>query len=281
MTKKPLAWVLDSTAYIPESLKQHPDVYVVPLNIHFGEKQYVDSIDLSTAELYEKIKASKESPKTSQPAVGEFAELYKKLAENYEQAIAIHISSELSGTLSSSRAGADIANFPVTCIDSKALSYGMTKLVTDGIKMLETGSTITEIKEHLEKLAGTLHNYILIGSLDQLYKGGRMSSIQFYLGSLLKVKPIVQIMSDGRLQAIDKVRSEKRALQYLVDRVVESHHAGRKKIYLMHGNIFDKATHLKNLISEQIPDLEVEIGEIGSILAVHGGEGTLGILWFD
>lgn len=281
MTKKPLAWIVDSTAYISEDLKLHPDFFSVPLNIHFGEKQFVDGVDLTPQQLYAKIKGADEFPKTSQPSAGEFAERFKTIGEQYEQAIAIHVSGKLSGTLASSKAGAEIAGFPVTFIDSHALSYGITGMIERGMEMYDSGSTVPEIIVQLEKMVGTLHNFILIGKLDQLYKGGRMSGVQFFLGSLLKVKPIVQISTDGELQAIDKVRSEKKALQYLIDKVVEGHHAGRRKIYIMHGNVMDQAIHLKNLISEQVPGLDVEIGDISSVLAVHGGEGTLAVLWFD
>ncbi|WP_342513322.1 DegV family protein [Sporosarcina sp. FSL K6-1522] len=280
-SKKPIAWIVDSTAYISEELKQHPDFFSVPLNIHFGEKQFVDGVDLTYEQLYAKIKKSEEFPKTSQPSAGEFAEHFKVIAEQYEQAIAVHLSNNLSGTLASSTAGAELAGFPVTFIDSLSLSYGATGLIEKGMEMYDNGASVPEIKTQLEKMAGTVHNFILIGQLDQLYKGGRMSGVQFFLGSLLKVKPIVQISKEGTLEAIDKVRSEKKALQYLVDKVAEGHHAGRRKIYLMHGNVLDQAVHLKNLIVEQVPGLEVEIGDISSVLAVHAGEGTLAVLWFD
>ena len=108
-----------------------------------------------------------------------------------------------------------------------------------------------------------------------------MSAAQFYLGSLLKVKPIVQISKEGELAAVDKVRSEKRALQYLIDKVAEGHRAGVKKVYLMQGNVSDQAENLKKLIIEQVPEIEVEIGDISSVLAVHAGEGTLAVLWYD
>jgi DegV family protein with EDD domain len=281
MNKKPLAWIVDSTAYISEELRQNPDFFSVPLNIHFGEKQFVDGVDLNPQQLYEKIKNAEEFPKTSQPSAGEFAERFKVIAEQYEQAIAIHVSSKMSGTFASSTAGAEIAGFPVTFIDSLALSYGITGLIQRGMEMYDSGSTVPEIEAELKKMAGSVHNYILIGQLEQLYKGGRMSGAQFFLGSLLKVKPIVHISKEGELEAVDKVRSEKKALQYLVDKVVAGHHAGRKKVYLMQGNVLEQAVHLKKLIQEQIPDLEVEIGDISSVLAVHAGEGTLAILWFD
>lgn len=281
MNKKPIAWIVDSTAYVSEELKQHPDFFSVPLNIHFGEKQFVDGVDLNPEQLYAKIKKAEEFPKTSQPSPGEFAERFKVIAEQYEQAIAVHVSSKLSGTLSSSTAGAELAGFPVTFIDSLSLSYGISGLIEKGIDMYDSGASVQEITAELKKMVGTVHNFILIGQLDQLYKGGRMSGVQFFLGSLLKVKPIVQISSEGELVAIDKVRSEKKALQYLVDKIATSHHAGRKSIHLMHGNILDQAEHLKNLITEQVPDLEVKIGDISSVLAVHAGEGTLAVFWFD
>jgi len=281
MNKKPIAWIVDSTAYVSEELRQHPDFFSVPLNIHFGEKQFVDGVDLNPEQLYAKIKNAEEFPKSSQPSAGEFAERFKVIAEQYEQAIAIHVSSKLSGTLASSTAGAELAGFPVTFIDSLALSYGITGLIEKGIDMYDSGASVPEIKAELEKMAGTLQNFILIGQLDQLYKGGRMGGVQFFLGSLLKIKPIVQISKEGELVAIDKVRSEKKALQYLVDKIAASHHPGRKSIHLMHGNVLDQAIHLKDLITEQVPGLEVKIGDISSVLAVHAGEGTLAVLWFD
>ena len=281
MTKKPIAWITDSTAYISDELKNHPDFYSIPLNIHFGEKQFVDGVDLTPAQLYENIKNATEFPKTSQPSAGEFAEEFKKIAENYEQAIAVHVSAELSGTLASSMAGAEIAGFPITFIDSLSLSYGITGLIDKGMELQNEGLSVPEIKEQLEKMAGTLKNFIYIGQLEQLYKGGRMNGVQFFLGSLLKVKPIIQITSDGKLEAIDKVRSEKKALQYLVDKVSEGHQKGKGKVYLMQGNALETAEQLKALITSQVPDLSVEIGDISSTLAVHAGEGTIAMLWYD
>lgn len=281
MTKKPLAWIVDSTAYIPDELRQHPDFFSVPLNIYFGEKQFVDGVDLTTEQLYAKIKDAEEFPKTSQPSAGEFSVRFKEIAEQYEQAVAVHVSSKLSGTLSSSTSGAEIAGFPVTFIDSLSLSYGITGLIQKGMEMYDGGASVSEIKVQLEKMSGTLNIFILMGQLEQLYKGGRMNGVQFFLGSLLKVKPIVTISKEGELVAIDKVRSEKKALQYLVDKVVAGQQSGKKKIYLMHGNVMDQAIHLKKLLTDQIQGLDVEIGDVSSTLAVHAGEGTLAVLWYD
>ncbi|MCG7343549.1 DegV family protein [Sporosarcina sp. ACRSL] len=280
MTKKPLAWITDSTAYIPDELKNHPDFFSIPLNIHFGEKQFIDGVDLTPPQLYENIKNATEFPKTSQPSAGEFAEQFKIIAEDYEQAIAIHVSGELSGTLASSMAGAQMVDFPITFIDSHSLSSGITGMIEKGMELQHTGASVEEIIQELKKMVGTLKNFIYIGQLEQLYKGGRMNGVQFFLGSLLKVKPIIQITPDGKLEAIDKVRSEKKALQYLVNKVAERH-KGKGKIYLMQGNVMDTAEELKAMILNQVPGLTVEIGDISSTLAVHAGEGTIAVLWYD
>lgn len=280
MTKKPIAWVVDSTAYVSPALANHPDVFVVPLNIHFGQEQYADGIDLTTTELYDRIRNAEEFPKTSQPAAGEFATLYEKISEAYEAIIAVHVSEKLSGTIGSSKSGAEIAEVQMEVVDSFALSSGITKLVERGLLLQESGMELHEIAAQLRNEVQNLRNYILIGNLNQLYKGGRMSGVQFFLGSLLQVKPIIHLNEQGELKALDKVRSQKKAMNYIVDKAVESYEKdGTRSIDLMHGNVPEQAEEIKNLIQAKTPDLEVRIGEISSVLAVHAGEGTIAALW--
>ncbi|MET1013712.1 MAG: DegV family protein [Paenisporosarcina sp.] len=280
MSKKPIAWVVDSTAFVSPVLENHPDVFVVPLNIHFGQEQYADGIDLTTTELYDRIRNAEEFPKTSQPAAGEFAKLYEKISEDYEAILAIHVSEKLSGTLGSSKSGAEIAEVQMEVVDSLALSTGITKLVERGLVLQETGLALKEIAAQLRTEVKNLRNYILIGNLNQLYKGGRMSGVQFFLGSLLQVKPIIHINELGELKALDKVRSQKKAMNYIVDKVVESFEKdSTQSIDLMHGNVPEQAEELKSMIQARAPGLEVRIGEISSVLAVHAGESTIAALW--
>jgi len=280
MTKKPIAWVVDSTAYVSDILASHPDVHVVPLTIHFGHEQYADGIDLTSDQLYDRIRKAEEFPKTSQPAAGEFAKLYEKISENYEAIIAVHVSAKLSGTISSSKSGAEIAEVPMECIDSLALSSGITKLVERGLILQERGMKLEELATQLRNEVKNFRNYILIGNLNQLYKGGRMSGLQFYLGSLLKIKPIIHLNDIGELKALDKVRSHKKALNYLVDKAIEAYEKdGVTSIDLMHGNVLSQVEELKNLIHAKVPKLKVRVGEISSVLAVHAGEGTIAALW--
>lgn len=281
MTLKKIAWVVDSTAYVNSLLKNHPDVYEIPLNIHFGQQQFIDGVDLTSAQLYERIQNGTEPVKTSQPSAGEFAEIYTKLSKEYESIIAIHVSNSLSGTISSSLSGAEIAEVQMECVDSLSLSAGITGLVEKGLEMQAQGLPYKDIASLLRIEATKFRNYILIGNLTQLYKGGRLSSAQFYLGSLLKIKPIIQINNKGALQELDKVRSEKKAMQYLIDKVVESvAQESAKLVYIMHANALKKAESLREAILLQTPEIKIEIGEISTVLAVHAGEDTLAVLWY-
>ncbi len=279
--KKPIAWVIDSTGFVTEEFKAHPDVYMVPLNIHFGNEEFIDDgVDLTNEELYSRIKSANEFPKTSQPSAGKFAELYEKLKEEYECAIAVHASAKLSGTIASSTAAAEMTSFTVYAIDSLALSYGLTGLIERGLELQKQGLEAEEIAEQLQKEVHNLRNYILIGNLTQLYKGGRMSGAQYYIGSLLKVKPIVQLSAEGELVPIDKVRSHKKAIQYLLDHVKEDHEKyGVDTFQIMHGHVLEEAESLKQDILKIVPEAKVLVGDLSSSLAVHAGEGTIALLW--
>ncbi|WP_205961824.1 DegV family protein [Psychrobacillus vulpis] len=281
MTMKKIAWVVDSSAYVNTLLKNHPDVYVIPLNIHFGQQQFIDGVDLTSEQLYEKLRVETESIKTSQPSAGEFAELYKKLSLDYESIIAIHVSNSLSGTISASMNGAQIAQVHMECVDSLSLSAGITGLVEKGLILEKQGLVFDEIVATLRLEATKFRNYILIGNLTRLYKSGRLSSVQFYLGNLLKIKPIIQINNKGQLQELDKVRSQKKAIQYLINKVVESaEQDGVNLVYIMHANALEQAESLKEAIQLQAPNVELSIGEISTSLAVHAGEDTIAVLWY-
>lgn len=279
--KKPIAWIIDTTGFVTKEFKAHPDVYVVPLNIHFGTEEFIDDgVDLTNDELYQRIKEATSFPKTSQPSAGKFAELYNQLKEEYECAIAVHASAKLSGTIASSTAGAEMSDFKLYAIDSLALSYGLSGLIERGLELQEQGLSADKIAHQLENETTNFRNYILIGNLSQLYKGGRMSGAQYYIGSLLQIKPIVQLTSDGELKPIDKVRSHKKAIQYLIQHAKKDYEElGIRHFQIMHGHIKKEAENLHQEILKVMPEADILIGDLSSSLAVHAGEGTLALQW--
>jgi DegV family protein with EDD domain len=278
MTKKKMAWITDSTVYMTKDLIDNTDVYVVPLDIIFGTEAFQDGIDLDTEELYSRIKKEKDIPKTSQPSSGKFLSLFEKLKEEYEGAIAIHISSQLSGTLYSCKSGAEMAEFTLETVDSKSMGYAITSLLKMGIEWEKEGLSLEEISAKLREETENLENYILLGSLEQFYKGGRMSGTQYLLGNILQIRPIIRMNRKGEFELYEKVRTEKKSVNRLIELLgenMEKFHIS--EVQIMHGNVPQKAKELEQKIKAAFPSVSTVIGEISSTIAVHSGEGTLAI----
>ncbi|MGQ7279336.1 DegV family protein [Brevibacillus thermoruber] len=277
--KQRIAWITDSTAYVPDELRERHDIHIVPLDVIFEDGTYEDGFGLSPEQLYEKIDRAQTVPTTSQPSVGKFLKLYETLAESYDCAIAVHLSSRLSGTYNASLNAAGMVDFPIEVVDSQIVSYPITALILKGIALAERGEDFRAIAAALREEAAKNENYIVIGSLSQLHKGGRLSSAQFFLGNLLQIKPIFRIRG-GVVELFEKVRTESKA----VKRILEQLEAARKKhriteVQILHGNVLEKALELKESITARYQDIHVLIGPLSSVLGVHGGRGTLALTW--
>ena len=276
-----IAWVTDSTAFFDDELQQHPDVYQVPMTVILDEKEYVDGVDLTAEELFDRLKTLKMPPKTSQPSIGAFQELFEKLSENYDSIITVLVSSKLSGTVSSSEQAAQLVDIPVTTIDSRILSYPLTALIKKGIEWAKVGVSIEEIKERFARIIPTNETYVLIGSLEQLHRSGRMSGLQFFLGSVLNIKPIISI-EDGALNAKEKIRSEKKAMERITQYLRDSYEKYLfREVYLLYGLHEQQALDWMEQLKVDFPEITFRSCPLGATIGVHAGENTLGISWFQ
>jgi DegV family protein with EDD domain len=275
------AWVTDSTAYLDEELSNHPDIYSVPLSVILDEEEFADGIDLTPNQLFDRLKGLKQAPKTSQPSVGAFQSLFEQLSQDYDQIVAVLLSGKLSGTVSSAEQAAKLVEIPVTIVDSHILTMPMSALLKRGMELLDSGQTLEAVVKDLEALKETNETYVLVGSLEQLHRGGRMSGLQFFLGSMLNVKPIISF-DNGALFAKEKVRSEKKAKDRILEyfkQDYEKHHF--KEVYLLYGLHQEHTDDWKRELEESYPELKVYVAPLGAVIGVHAGENTLGISWFN
>ncbi|MFS0863290.1 DegV family protein [Fredinandcohnia sp. 179-A 10B2 NHS] len=276
-----IAWVTDSTAFLDEELKNNKDIYVIPMTIFFDEEEFLDGVTITPAQFFDRLKSARTVPKTSQPSIGSFVELYNSLESNYDHIISIHVSEKLSGTVSSARQAAEIVKIPVTVIDSKILTYPMSALLKEGLKVKQNGGTIDEVVNRIRYLADRIETYVLIGSLEQLHRSGRMNTAQYYVGSMLQIKPIITI-KDGALSVKEKVRSEKKATTKIFDYLKEAIEKSQiDEVYLLYGLHDTKAVEWKKKISEFAEHLSIESYPLGVALGVHAGEETIGISWIN
>lgn len=276
-----IAWVTDSTAFLDEMLKNHPDVYSIPMVVYFEEEEYLDGVTLSLEEFYNKLENSNIPPKTSQPSVGAFVELYNKLSESYDRIISVHLSSHLSGTVSSSSQAGELVEVPVHTVDSKVISFPLSAMLKKGIEAQEAGKSHVEILDYLHDLSTKCDIYVLIGSLEQLHRSGRMSGVQKLLGSLLQIKPIIRI-EEGKLDVAEKVRTQKKALSKIVELLDEADKkANIKELFVLHGTNVEEADSLVARLKEKYPAIPINPFPLSTAIAVHAGVNTIGISWYN
>lgn len=283
MAKK-IAWVTDSTASFTSDEKlwlEENDVYVVPLTVIFGEHTYREGIDITTEEFYKKMKTSSQSPKTSQPSLGDFINLYEKLKLSYDEAIVIHVSSKLSGTYSTSIQAASVVGFRIHSVDSWVGSFPLKFLVQTGIKLYKNGYSPVQLVHELNRLKEKCRLLILPSNLDQLRKSGRVSNFGSMLGNLLQIKPILGF-NEGEVNIIQKVRTIKKAEISLLSHFQNSFEAGvHNRIALLYAGDYNATRRLLDKIKHSYADLKVEIIPLIPVAGVHTGVGTLGLAWIE
>lgn len=274
-----IAWVTDSTGCLDEQLKKRNDLFIVPMVVIIDGQEYEDGINILPNDLAQIMKNTSSIPTTSQPSIGTFTELYKKLEQNFDRIVSVHVSGRLSGTVNSSLQAAKLVSIPVHVFDSELISYPMTLILKKLINEIENGSSIEEAF-HLARTYRSNHEtYVLIGSLEQLHRSGRLSSAKYILGSLLKLKPIISIQK-GSLETKEKARSELKA-ENLIFEWYRAASESIRECCILYGSTPEQAGRWREKILSITPNMKVHIYPLGSAISVHTGAETLGISWFN
>ncbi|MEH6907476.1 DegV family protein [Neobacillus drentensis] len=279
MNKAKIAWITDTTASLSNEFIEQYNIHVVPLHLVINQESYRETIDITQKEFYERMKKEDSKFQTSQPSIGDFVELYTRLKEDYDYGIAIHASSLLSGTFQTSVMAAEMADFKLLAIDSLTGSYPLSFLIKKGIELMEQGFDSSEVVAELNVLRENTRLFLVPSSLDQLRKSGRVSGGQAILASLFNIKPILAI-EDGGAKIKDKVRTEKRALAWLINNLkTDLETKIIKKAAIVHANDSERAAEFEKLVNETFPEIETESMMLITVAGVHTGVGTLGLSW--
>ncbi|WP_335873019.1 DegV family protein [Bacillus sp. 2205SS5-2] len=274
---KKIAWITDSTCSLSEEFISLHNIEVIPLNVIFGDTSYKENIEITAEQFYEKLSASDALPKTSQPAIGEFVERFKELKEKYEYGIAIHASSSLTGTYQGSLMAAEMVGFPVQVIDSKVGSYALGNMIEQGILLEKSGKSYETIVEYIRTLPDKARLYLVPGSLEQLQKGGRLSTTQTFIGNLLKLQLIIKF-EDGKVILSEKVRTVKKVKKRLYEIFDEASHK-IKEASVVHGNDRSIAEEWKEELQKIYPNIRFTTTILSPVAGSHTGQGTMGLSW--
>ncbi|BAM46224.1 DegV family protein [Amphibacillus xylanus] len=276
---KKIAWITDSTCGLSQEFIEANNIYVLPMIVIIDHKSYREDIDISKDDVYKLLEQYGEGAKTSQPPYGEFIELYKKLKSEYDYGIAIHASSQLTGTYQSSMSAAQMEEFPVEVIDSKIGSYALGKMIKQGLKMEREGKSYEEIVSTLKTYPDKAEMYLLPKSLDQLKRSGRVSTTQAVFANLLKINLVLQF-ENGKVIVEEKIRSHKKAVQHLFNKVGDVYRSGAvQEIGIMHAGAKEVAEQWKLEFSKLYKDLAIKIEPLVPVAGIHTGHGTMAIAW--
>lgn len=279
MNKAKIAWITDTTASLSKEFIEQNHIHVIPLHVVINDEFYKETIDISEQEFYLRMQNEDGKFQTSQPSINDFVELYNKLKGEYDCGIAIHASSILTGTYQASVIAAGMENFKLFAIDSQTGSYPLSFIIKKGIELVNQGLDAGEVVTHLNALREYTRLYLVPSNLDQLHKSGRVSGSQKLLASLFNIKPILAI-EDGAAKIKDKVRTEKKAIAWLINKLKEDLQTKSvRKVVIVHANDIKKATELEKYINETVPAIETEILMLIPVAGVHTGVGTLGLSW--
>lgn len=274
---KKIAWITDTTASLTKEFIETNHIHVVPLQIIMGGNTYLEEVDITAKEFYEQMGKDKTGPSTSQPSIGSFVALYERLKEEYDMGIAIHATGELSGTYNASVQAAEMAGFPLIAIDSRIGSYPISEMIKAGLQLEKQGESIEVIQSSIARMVQQAELYLIPADLDQLRKSGRVSISQAILGTLIQLNLVLKF-EDGKVELDQKIRTNKKAKQYLLD-IIGKHAQNMHEICIIHANEEVKAMEWKQEIESLFPTLSVVTLMLCPVAGVHTGQGTMGIAW--
>ena len=269
--------VTDSTADLTKEQQQAAGIPVVPLNVHFGDQVFRDHVDLTADEFFRRLKASAQLPRTSQPSVGLFEEAYRTLRENGDEIVSVHLSSKVSGTYNSALMAAKaVDEQAIEVVDSLSTSMALGFMALEGARLARAGRDRATIAERLRGLVPKARVICVVDTLTYLERGGRIGKARALLGSLLNVKPILQL-KDGEVVPVGRARGRPQALSKLVELLERDGHVSQ--LAIMHGAAQADAEQLRERVAASYPGLDILLTEIGAVLGTHTGPGVIGFTY--
>lgn len=274
-----LAVITDSSAYLSAETLQREDLFVLDIPVNIDGEEYVEGINLTAEEFYQKMAQASELPKTSQPSIAKLDEILTSLKEQgYTHALGLFLSSGISGFYQNIQymvddyEGLTIA-FPDTLITSAPLGI----MVESVFNWRDQGDDFAIIQDKLAIQISHTSAFIMVDDLDHLVKGGRLSNGAAILGNLLSIKPILYFNDQGVIEVYEKVRTEKKATKRLIEIIKEATASGQYRVIVIHGNASEKAEELRQHLLESGVGTDISLATFGSVIGTHLGSGSIAL----
>ena len=274
--------VTDTTAVLPRDYVEAHHVENVPQVILFGEESFQEEYEISFADFVRRLRASKQLPKTAAPLPGLMVEAYRRQLAEADTILSLHPSTEVSGTVRSALTAKEEA-FPdadIRILDTRTVGANLASMVMDAVEWAESGVSADEIMRRLEAMLPCSRTYFLVATLEYLQKGGRIGGASALIGTVLQIKPILQLR-DGRVEPLEKVRTHHQALERLKELAVEQcPRDPSAHLSVMNADQVEAAERLARELESTLGAKHVPVYNVGASITTHGGPGILAVAFF-
>ncbi|QVK19641.1 DegV family protein [Mycoplasmatota bacterium] len=283
MMDNKIAILTDTTSSVQYSNHTYDNIFVLPHTVIFGSEEYVDGVDITNDEFFRRIVEEDVIPSTSQPSIGQTIEICEEIKrQGYTDIIYLPISKGISSTYNSIVGSIDLIegiNFKV--VDTKATAVHLGFMALEAARLTKENTSVEEIITYVEHLRDNLHIYFMVDDLKYLIKNGRLSNAAGFLGSLLKIKPVLEFDDEGRIIGTEKIRTTKRTMETIVNHVIEATKDCKKVQYTVcHGFDMELLAKFKEEL-KRITDLEnFLILPLPSVIGAHVGNGVVSVGYF-
>lgn len=273
--------VTDGAADMPAEWGNEFDIDTIPINVQFGEKTYLQFVELDFDGFYKMVEETKKIPKTSQPSPHQFAEFYKKIARQGDTILSIHVTSKLSGTYASAVVAADDVKdiFKVVTVDSAGGSMGLGFMCRTARRMERAGKTVEEITQYIESIRARVQLILTLDTLEYARMSGRVGAFSAALAAALNVKPIAKL-ENGTLNMVDKVRTRKAALQRVIEMGKNAFGSEPVQLAVVHARDLQSGQLLLEEARKQFNTVDTVLTDLSISLAANFGPGTLGLVLY-
>jgi len=277
--------VTDSLSDLNPELYKKYDIKMVPLNILFGETNYKDVIDLSPAQFYEMQAKSDVMPRTNQPGPLDFEGIYRPMLSEYDYIFSLHVSSELSGTISSAEMAArqineELGKAKIEIIDTTQVCFGEGLIVLAAARAIEAGADPDKVRSEVKRAISKINTIFVPESLEYLKKNGRIGTASAFLGGILNIKPMLEMK--GKISPVEKIRGSRNMVPRMLE-VMKSRTAPGTKVNVCvyDALLKEKADELETLIRSEYQIGEMYRGTVGPAVGCHCGPNTIALSWHE
>ena len=259
------------------------DIKIFRSTLHLGDEDYLDYVEISADDFYQRLEADKSVfPSSSYMPLGQMIEIYEGLVkEGYNKVIVISISSHMSGIVNASKMAAnEVEGLEVTVFDSKTLAYPEAKMALKACEMIEEGKDVPEIIKELEYIRDNNKIYFAVNTLTYLVKNGRLSNASGFIGNTLRIKPILTISDEGKVETVEKIRTFKKAVEGLLTKFFEETKDKEVEAFIIHANNPDTKDYIQSRLLEANPKQEIFSMPLTAVVGAHAGPKTIGLGYY-